>query len=275
MKTVITSSDRSTINIAELIKFSGLLRMLSLRDVIVRYKQTRMGFAWSIIRPVINIFIFGFLSFLVDRSEGFAFKFITSSAGVVFWQLISTTASEVGNSLSTNSNILTKVYFPKLILPVSSIFVCLVDFLIAFILFFIIYLFVYGTPPWLIMMLPLVVIQGVVFGFSIGLLAATASVKFRDVKFILPFFLQILFYASPVFINSDFVLALNMPGWVKTLYQLNPLVFMMNAFKQCFFYEAVSTPSQFAIISVVITLVLLLLANRYFMRTEKTFTDYI
>src|SRR5687767_5493817 len=128
MKTVITSSDRSFINFKELSNYAGLFKYLSLRDVFVRYKQTWVGFGWSVIRPLINIIIFGSLSYLVDRTGNFADKFVMVSAGIVFWQLISTSISDISNSLASNSNLFTKVYFPKLILPASSVLVCLIDF---------------------------------------------------------------------------------------------------------------------------------------------------
>ena len=275
MKTVITSTDRSGINFSELKRYNGLFKYLSLRDVFVRYKQTKIGFAWSIIRPVINILIFGCLSYLVDRSQNFTERFVMVSAGIVFWQLLSTTISDVSNSLSANSNILTKVYFPKLILPLSSILVCLVDFFIALILFLIIFISFKGSPSWHLVFLPLVILYGLLFCFAVGLVAATASVKFRDIKFILPFLVQILFYASPVFLSSEFVLGLNLPQWLKVLYQLNPLVFILNAFKFCFYGEFDSFSVFYALMSLGFTCLLLVFAVRYFFNFEKSFADYI
>jgi len=241
----------------------------------VRYKQTWVGFGWSIIRPVINILIFGLLSYLVDRSQNFQDKFVVVSAGIVFWQLLSTAITEVSNSLTANANILTKVYFPKLILPFSSMLVCLVDFLIAFVLFFILFLAFKGLPPWQVVFLPLVIIYGLIFCFALGLLFATASVKYRDVKFILPFLIQILFYASPVFLSSEFVLKLDMPEALKVIYQLNPLVFILNAFKYCFYGHFENFSMVYFGASVVITVVLLVVAIRYFLNFEKSFADYI
>ncbi|MCE3228441.1 MAG: phosphate transporter permease [Bacteroidetes bacterium] len=275
MKTVITSSDKSFINFGELKRYGSLFRYLSLRDVFVRYKQTRMGFAWSIVRPVVNILIFGALRFLVEKSNSFIDSFILVSTGIVFWQLLSTTITDVSNSLSANSNILTKVYFPKLLLPLSGILVCLVDFLIAFVIFFVLFLIFKGMPPWQIVFLPLVIIYGLVFCFSLGLISATASVKYRDIKFILPFLIQILFYASPVFLSSDFVLGLNMPEWFKVIYQANPLVFILNAFKYCFTGTFESFNMVYAASSVVFTLVMLFISIKYFFNFEKSFADYI
>jgi lipopolysaccharide transport system permease protein len=275
MKTVISSSDRSFLNIGELRRYAGLLKYLSLRDVFVRYKQTWAGFGWSVIRPLVNIVIFGSMRYLLDRSANFTESFLLASAGIVFWQLLSTTISDVSNSLTSNANILTKVYFPKLILPFSSILVCLIDFVIGFGLFLVLFFCVKGVPPWQVVFLPLVIAYGLVFCFGVGLMAATASVKYRDVKFILPFLLQILFYASPVFLSSEFILKLNVPGWIKVLYQLNPLVFILNAFKYCFFGNFESFDLTYALVSVIITGFIVVLSLRYFLNFEKSFADYI
>jgi len=275
MKTVINSDDNSILSISELRRYSGLLRYLSLRDVFVRYKQTWAGFGWSVIRPVVNICIFGCLRYLVDRSGGFWDSFLMVSAGIVFWQLLSTTITDVSNSLLANSNILTKVYFPKILLPLSSILVCLIDFMIAFIIFLLLFFGFKGLPGWQILWLPLVIAYGLIFCFSLGLLSATASVRYRDVKFILPFLIQILFYASPVFLSSEFVLGLNIPVFVKVLYQVNPLVFIMNSFRFCFFGEFESFNLVYTAISVGITALLFFGSMRYFLKFERSFADYI
>lgn len=275
MKTVITSNDKSFVSLGELRRYSGLLKYLSLRDVFVRYKQTWAGFGWSIIRPLANIVIFGCLSYLVDRSQNFRERFVLVSAGIVFWQLISTLITDISNSLVGNSNLLTKVYFPKLLLPVSSILVCLIDFVIAFVLFLILFFTFKGFPAWQIVFLPLVIVYGLIFCFAVGIIFATASVKYRDVKFILPFFLQILFYASPVFISSEFMLGLNMPSFVKVLYQLNPLVYILNAFKYCFYGYFENFNMFYALASFFITALILFTGLRYFLRFEKSFADHI
>lgn len=275
MKTIITSSDKSFINFNELKRYGGLLKYLSLRDVFVRYKQSWLGFGWSIIRPLINILIFGALSYLVDRSQNFSEKFLMVCAGIVFWQLLSTAITEVSNSLVNNTNILTKVYFPKLILPFSSLLVCVIDFLIAFVLFLIIFLILKGLPAWQIVFLPFVIGYGLVFCFGLGLAFATASVKYRDVKFILPFLIQILFYASPVFLSSEFILKLNMPEIFKVMYQLNPLVFILNGFKYCFYGHFDNFNFLYAIISLGITSLIVIFSIRYFLNFEKSFADYI
>lgn len=275
MKTVITSTDRSFLNLSEIKRYAGLFKYLSLRDVFVRYKQTWVGFGWSIIRPLINIIIFGSLSYLVDRTQDFKDRFVLVSAGIVFWQLISTTITDVSNSLTANSNLLTKVYFPKLILPFSSILVCLIDFFIAFLIFLVLFFAIEGLPPWQIVYLPLIILYTIIFCLGVGLLFATASVKYRDVKFILPFILQILFYASPVFLTSEFVLKQPIPETLKVIYQLNPLVFILNSFKYCFFGEFQNFDPLYAGLSFGLTLIIVIVSIRYFLNFEKSFADYI
>lgn len=275
MKTTVTSSDRSLLDLSELKRYGGVLKYLSLRDVFVRYKQTWMGFGWSIVRPLINVVIFGSLSWLVDRQENFADNFVMVSAGVVLWQLLSTAITEVGNSLVSNTTLLTKVYFPKLILPISSLLVCLIDFFIALVLFLVLFIAVKGVPAWQIVFLPFVVAYGLVFCFGLGLTVATASVRYRDVKFIVPFLLQILFYAAPVFISSSRIMGLKLPAVLKVLYQLDPLVFIFNAFRFCFYGTFENYDPLYAALSAVITFALLLFSLRYFLNFEKSFSDFI
>lgn len=275
MKTVITSEDRSFIDFKELMSFSGLLKHLSLRDVLVRYKQTWMGFAWSIVRPMINIAIFGSLSLLVGNNNGVA-GFIEVGAGIIFWQLISTIIADVSNALSTNANILTKVYFPKLILPASTLFGNVIDYLISFIIYFIILLIYSGGVPWQIVFLPFVIIYAICFSLSFGLFFSVSSVKYRDIKFILPYIIQVLFYVSPVFLSSTYVLGLNLPEWAKTLYQINPLVSILNAYKYCLLGpETVSLNFSYLAISLLYTIIQCYIAIRYFLKFEKTFADFI
>ena len=275
MKTVITSSDKSLLNFSELKKYRGLFKYLSLRDVFVRYKQTKIGFAWSIIRPLINIVIFGCLAILLDNSQSPTQKFIMVSAGIIFWQLLSTALTDVSNSLNANANILTKVYFPKLILPLSSLLVCLVDFLVGFVIFIILFSVFNGAPAWQIIFLPIVIFCGLLFCFAIGLIVATASVKYRDVKFIFPFLIQILFYASPVFLSTQFILNLNIPNFIKISYQLNPLVYILNAFKYCLYGTFDNFNGIYFLCSIGITFLILIFSIKYFLNFEKSFADYI
>ncbi len=275
MKTVITSEDKSFLKFNDLITYKSLIKHLSLRDLKVRYKQTWLGFSWSIFRPLINILIFGALSLLINKDTSITQNFITVSSVVIFWQLISTVITDVSNSLVSNSNILTKVYFPKIILPISSVSISLVDFLIAFIIFLIPTFIILGTPPWQIILLPLIIAYALFFAISIGLFFATASVKYRDVKFLLPFILQIVFYAIPVFIPTSKFLNLNIPEILKTIYLLNPFVGLINLFKYCLFGVFEGPSITYLLINTVTIIVISFLSIKYFLKFEKSFADYI
>lgn len=275
MKTVITSSDQSFFNFGELKRYGGLLKYLSLRDVKVKYKQTWAGFGWAIIKPLINIIIFGTLAILIDRSGDRSEKFLQVSAGIIIWNFVSTLIMDVSNSMSNNANIISKVYFPKVILPVSTILVAFIDFLVSFVIFLIIYFSVKGLPSLSFLLLPLVLAFAVLVCFGLGLIFATASIKYRDAKFILPFLIQIFFYLTPVFISSSLVLNMHIPAILKDLYLINPFYYVVEGFKYCLnghfnYFE----PAHF-FISVGITLLVLLVAMRYFYRVEKSFVDYL
>jgi lipopolysaccharide transport system permease protein len=275
MKTVITSEDKSFLRLNEIIAYKSLIKHLSLRDLKVRYKQTWLGFSWSIIRPLVNIIIFGALSLLINKETSITQNFITVSSVVIFWQLISTVITDVSNSLVSNSNILTKVYFPKIILPISSVTISLVDFFIAFILFLIPTIVLIGLPTWQIILIPFIIGYALFFSISIGLFFATASVKFRDVKFLLPFILQIAFYAIPVFIPTSKFLSLNIPDVFKTIYFLNPFVGIINLFKYCLFGVYDGPNTTYLLINALTILLLSILSIRYFLKFEKSFADYI
>ncbi|MBS1637654.1 MAG: ABC transporter permease [Bacteroidetes bacterium] len=275
MKTVIDSTRAGKLNWREILNYTGLFRYLSLRDVLVRYKQTWAGLLWAIIRPLIQIVIFGFLNLIIQKNADYKNAFLFVSSGVIMWQLISTAITDISNSLVSNSNILTKVYFPKILLPASSLLVCLIDFAIAFVIFVVMFLILKGAPGWEILFLPLVLIYAIVFCFAVGMLFATMNVKYRDVKFVLPFILQIAFYISPVFLTTGFYLERNVPEILKDIYMLNPLVTILDGFRFCFFGgEAIHSVPLF-LGSVGITLLLLIFSVRYFLRFEKTFADFI
>jgi lipopolysaccharide transport system permease protein len=275
MKTVITSNDRSSISFSELKRYGGLFKYLSLRDVMVRYKQTWAGASWAIIRPLINVVIFGCLSLLITRPEDYATRFLEVACGIVMWQLIATAVQEISNSLVNNANILTKVYFPKILLPASSLLVCLIDFALSFLIFLVAFVLLKGPPPVQVFLFPLYILLALLFCFSAGLFFATLNVRYRDIKFMLPFFIQIVFYVSPVFLSTGFFMGLNVPQLFKTIYLLNPVVSIMDGFKFCFFGGAPFASLPLFLGSMGIVVLTLWLSIRYFLRFEKSFADYI
>lgn len=275
MKTVINSSDKSSLNITEIKNSFGLLKYLALRDVTVRYKQTILGIAWSVIRPAVNILIFGSLSVILNSEKSVTDNFLIVSACVIFWQFQSSIISDVSNSLVSNANILTKVYFPKIILPLSSMYLALIDFVISFFIFILLYFLIRGGFALSFLALPLAMLYGVFFSFSLGLLFSASSVKFRDVRFVLPFLIQLLFYATPVFISSEKMLSYNLPHLVKIIYQINPMVQIMNLYRYCFTGIYESFNFIYLLISVFISIILGVLSIKLFLKLEGSFADHI
>lgn len=274
MKTIVDSQKANVLNLTEIFRFKDLLWNLAMRDVLVRYKQTIMGVLWAIVRPLVNIIIFGLLSQFIEHSTNVADKLVTVSAGVIIWGLISTSISDISNSILNNSNILTKVYFPKLIIPLSSLAVCLIDFAISFVILLIVKIAFVGMPSVAFFLFPLFVLYALVFSFSIGLFFATLNVKFRDIKFIIPFLLQVGFYVCPVFLSTQFYLD-KLPEVLKPVFLSNPLVSIIDGFKYCLIGAEFLVPQVYFISGIVITLLLLFFSLRYFVKFEKTFADYI
>lgn len=242
--------------------------------MLIRYKQTVIGVLWALIRPLINILIFGLIAQFIERSASLSDKFITVSAGVVLWTLISTAISDISNSMIANSNILTKVYFPKIIIPLSSLTVCLIDFFISFVILFIFRLIYLGMPGLEILLLPVFVIYALLFSFSIGLFFASLNIKYRDVKFVIPFLIQIGFYVCPIFLSVGFYMD-KLPESLEPIFLLNPLVTIIQGFKYSFLGEPFMVPITYALGSFAITFVLLFFSVRYFVKFEKTFADFV
>jgi lipopolysaccharide transport system permease protein len=233
-----------------------------------------IGIVWAVARPLINIVIFGFFSQFIEKTSDVPERFIAVSAGVIIWGLISTAISEVSNSLLSNSNILTKVYFPRLIIPLSSLMVCLIDFLISFVILLVCKIIISGFPGREFFLFPVFVLYALIFSFSIGLWFATLNVKYRDIKFILPFLIQIGFYICPVFLSTQFYLD-HLPEVLKPLYLINPLVLIVDGFKFCFLGVPMQLPLVYSVTGIVLTLLLGFFSLRYFSKFERTFADFI
>ena len=274
MKTIIDAHTSSDFNLAELGKFKSLLWNLSIRDVLVRYKQTAVGVLWAVVRPAINIAIFVFFSQYIEGITTVSERFISVSSGIIIWALLSTSVSDISNSLVSNANILTKVYFPKIIIPMSSLLVCLIDFFISFLILVVCKLFVSGSPGIEFFLFPVFVLYGLVLSFGIGLIFATLNVRYRDVKFTLPFLIQIGFYACPVFLSTSFYLS-KLPPILQTIFLANPLVTIIDGFRYCFLGHSFNVPLASVLTGIGFTLLLLLFSLNYFKKFEKSFADFI
>jgi lipopolysaccharide transport system permease protein len=255
----------------DLWRYRELFYFLAWRDILVRYKQTVVGVAWSLIRPLLTMLVltavFGKLGKM--PADGAPYPLIVF-CGMLPWQFFSTALSESGNSLVANSNLISKVYFPRLVVPASSVITSFVDFIISAV-FLVVLMFWYRfSPSGHILFLPLFVLLAFGASFGVGLWIAALMVEYRDFRFIVPFIVQFGLYISPVGFLSSVV-----PVRFKFLYSLNPIVGVIDGFRwsilggnQMLYWPGLEL-SVAGIVFLVIT------GIYYFRRTERTFADVI
>jgi lipopolysaccharide transport system permease protein len=255
----------------DLWRFRELFYILSWRDLKVRYKQTVIGVAWSILRPLLTMIVFTVIFSRIAKlpSEGNAPYAIMVFAAMLPWQFFANSLSESSQSLIGNSNLISKVYFPRLIIPTSSIIVNLVDFLISFGLLILLMIFYQFIPSWQIIFLPLFLLLAFLASFGIGLYLTALNVKYRDFRYIVPFIVQFGLYVSPVGFSSSVI-----PEKWRLLYSLNPMVGVIDGFRWAILGQSNIYWTGF-ILSIAIILVILFYSIRYFRKMEKTFADVI
>lgn len=257
-------------SLGELWEFRELFYFLAWRDIKVRYKQTILGILWAIVQPLFTMVIFTVVFGQIANisSEGLPRPIFYFSA-LLPWIYFSSTLSSAGMSLVSNSGLLAKIYFPRIILPAAAALVPLVDFLIgtAFLAGFIVY---YDIPiGWHLLLWPLLVVPLALLAFGLGSFLAALNVKYRDVKYAIPFGIQVLLFMTPIIYPSSIF-----PEQFRWLLALNPLTGLIEAFR----YAVVPTYTvhwDLLGISLLVTLVALALGMTYFRRTEKAFADII
>ena len=255
----------------DLWRFRELFIFMAWRDILVRYKQTAIGLSWSIIRPVLTMVVFTVVFGRIAKlpSEGVPYPILVYSA-LLPWQFFSTSFSDASASLIGNSNMLTKLYFPRLIIPVSTIIVNLVDFFISFIILIVLMMWYNFVPTWTILCIPVFLFLAFVASLSVGLYVAALNVKYRDFKYIIPFVVQFGLYISPVGFTSSIV-----PEKWKLLYSLNPMVGIIDGFRWSILGGKSQIYEPGLLLSIGVISLLMFLSIRYFRKTEKTFADII
>ena len=273
-KIIIDSTLGSRFSITEILNHKSLLVNLAKRDFLVRYKQAFAGIAWALIKPLINILVFGFIASKINTAESAANNYVLVATAMLLWQLFSSVFNEVSNSIIGNANLFSKVYFPKIIIPLSTIIVSLVDFFISLIILIVLFILSGQTLHWHIVLAPLFIALTVVNGFGIGLYFATINVKFRDVKFIVPVILQFGMYVSPVIFSTKFY-AERIPASLQWLYCLNPMVGAIDGFKYALFGGDAIYNGWYFSLSIVVSFLFLIIGIKYFFKFERSFVDYL
>ena len=255
----------------DLWRYRELFYFLAWRDILVRYKQTVIGLLWAFIRPLLTmivlVIVFGKLAKL--PSGGVPYPVLVL-AGLLPWQFVSAAFSGAGNSLIGNSNMISKVYFPRLIIPASSVIVSFVDLLVSGLILGAVMIWYGYVPDLRILILPLLVLFAFVTALGAGLWVAALNVKYRDFRHIIPFVVQFGLYISPVGFSSAVV-----PEQWRLLYSLNPMVGVIDGFRWAILGGETALYWPGFLLSLALVLVILLSGIIYFRSTEKTFADVI
>ncbi len=254
----------------DLWRYRELAGFLAWRDIKVRYKQASLGIAWAVIQPAVQTllltFVFGKLAKMPGGDVPYPFIVL---CGLLPWQLFTSAFNGAGNSLIGNSHLISKVYFPRLIVPLSSLAVSLVDFGIMLVLAVPLVAIFVGLPGWQILLLPLFVLLALTIALGAGLWITALTVRFRDFRFITPFILQIGMFVTPVGYRTDFL-----PNWRDWL-ALNPLSGVVDGVRWCLLGGRTTLYLPGLGLSIIIAILLLVTGVWYFRRTEKQFADII
>src|SRR5271166_517907 len=255
----------------DLWRYRELFYFLAWRDLLVRYKQTFVGVGWSLIRPLLTMIVltvvFGKLGKM--PSGGLPYPLLVF-CGMLPWQFFSTAMAESGNSLVTNSNLISKVYFPRLVITVSSVITSLVDFLVSAGFLVVLMAWYRYTPPPTVLFLPFLVLLVFAASLGVGLWIGALMVQYRDFRFIVPFMVQFGLYISPVGFRSSVV-----PERFRLLYALNPIVGVIDGFRWCLLGAQNSIYWPGLAVAVIDVIVLVASGIWYFRKTEQTFADVI
>jgi len=255
----------------DLWKYRELFYFFSWKDILVRYKQTVIGIAWSVLRPIITMIIFTIIFGRIAKlpSADAPYPILVFTA-LLPWLFFSNALSDSSNSLISNSNMISKIYFPRIILPSSAVIVALIDFFISFILLGITMVWYKFIPSWKIFFMPFFLLLALVFSLGAGFLLSALNVKYRDFKYIVPFIIQFGLYVSPIGFSSDVI-----PGKWRFLYSLNPMVGVIDGFRWSIIGNSVEFYIPGFLLSIFLTITLFIVGIIYFRKTEKTFADRI
>ncbi|MFD2569427.1 ABC transporter permease [Spirosoma soli] len=253
-----------------------LMFILSMRDVSVRYKQTALGTAWGLIRPLLTMMVMVLVFSKIAKlppDPGIPYALMVLG-GITIWTFFSTAFTQISNSVTVNANLVSKVYFPRLIMPISAIAISLVDFLVALGLFVLLAIWYKFVPDWHLLFLPAFILLAVLAAFAFGLFFAVVNVKFRDVGQLIPFLVQVGFYACPIAYSSRLVAEKGDVWWVP-FYWANPMVGIIDGFRWSLLGEKAYFNPESLVTSVAIVIVCLALSVYFFRKRENTFVDDI
>jgi lipopolysaccharide transport system permease protein len=250
-------------------RFRELMGFLAWRDIKIRYKQTALGIVWAVAQPVISAAIFTFVFGRLAKmpSGGMPYPLVVMSAQIS-WQLFANALSNASSSLTGNSHLISKVYFPRIVLPFSALVVAVLDFLIVFAVYLLMTTWFGVLPSLRWLLLPILILATLLPALGLGLWLSALTVRYRDFRFIVPFILQIGAFVTPVGYRTDFF-----PNW-QDLLALNPMTGIVESFRWCLLGGQEFLWKEF-IVSMLISAALIITGTMYFRRTERSFADII
>jgi len=260
----------SGVRLADLWEYRELTLFLTWRDISVRYKQTALGASWALIQPFMTMVVFSVFFGRLGKipSDGLPYPLFAFCA-LLPWQLFANSLAEAGNSLVSNQALITKVYFPRLVIPISATLSGLVDFAIAFVLLVAMMVFFQVTPTAAVWTLPLFLLLALVTALGAGLWLSALNVQYRDVRYTIPFLIQFWLFATPIAYPSTLV-----PEAWRALYGLNPMAGVVEGFRWALLGSG-HAPGPMLAVSVAASLVMLVSGLAYFTRMERTFADRV
>jgi len=256
----------------DLWRYRELFRVLAWRDIAVRYKQTVIGVAWAVIRPFLTMVIFTIVFSKLAKlpSEGRAPYALMVFAGMLPWSFFASSLSDASSSLISNANLISKVYFPRLILPIASVMVAFVDFLIGLAILALLMIWYQFMPGWQIFLLPVFSAIAFAANVEIGMWITALNLRYRDFRFVVPFIVQLGVYVSPVGFSSTII-----PDQWRLAYSLNPLVGIIDGFRWCLLGGESQLRLSSIWISVCVSAFFLWFGIRQFRKVERHFADLI
>lgn len=260
----------------DLWRYRELFYFLAWRDILVRYKQTVIGVAWAVVRPLLMTIIFTvFANKLagLKSPDGVPHALLVMAA-MLPWQFFATAMTEASNSLVGNSNLISKVYFPRLVVPAGAVITSFVDFLITLGLMALCMVFYQFVPDWHLAMLPLFMLLAFGAAFGIGLWLCALNVEYRDFRYIIPFIVQFGIYVSPIIYTSEDIKK-KLGETVSMFYALNPMVGVIDGFQWCLLRAPMPLDTAEVGTSICVVLLLLITGTWYFRKMERTFADVI
>jgi lipopolysaccharide transport system permease protein len=273
-KLVVNASDSSlNLNLKELARYKDLFFTLAYRDLRIRYAQTFLGLLWAFIQPATTLIIFSIIfGRFINVDTGDIPYPVFAIIGVSLWTYFSFVLSQSGSSIIGAQEMVKKIYFPRLVIPISKAVVGFVDFGVALIILIVLFIYYGITPSSNVIFMPVFILLTIISSLAVGIWLSALTIRYRDFQYVVPFLVQFGLYITPIAFPTSIVIK-NLPEWATVLFYLNPMTGIVEGFRWCLLGG--DSPSEYFWISVLVTIILLISGLFFFKRIEKKMADII